>query len=266
MSDKPLIEVVDSIGMARDLLEDQGHLKPYSCWMGVSTNKRAYPDEDVIKFAKWGSEHSEKFYLLLADRLQLYNKVPFSRMGWSKLDSDEYVKAAQKRKAELENLVVKNKLGNIEIKLIEFEFIPLLRSSSESLSLMIDWSYQFFNQKTFDNPGLEHAIEQVTEEKAGKLLEQAKDKEISQDHALFAFSRYTHLEVFFSWLFAELEVAPIKIGPLWEKPYDTVTLDIVKGKYGAFSGKDKRFGAVYLGPKSEQLSPTFHKGLQSNLL
>ena len=240
------VEVVDSIGVATDLLRQQGTLYPYNAWMGISTSKRTYPDERVMKYIEWASKHSPRFTLAIADYIQAYNKVPFSHKGWDKLDDWEYFKPALERKAQLEKLVQEKGLSNVEVKLMLSEMMRGLERESWENEFKIDYCWQLFDSERQQDGSLNQDIERVTKEKAAHILERAEREGINPEHALFTLSCYTQEEIFVSAMLASLGVANIKVGPVWEKPYDEITLGLLTGRgYKPICG-EAEFGAVYL--------------------
>ena len=75
------LQIVDSLGTAKDLIDTPERLKEYSMWMDIGTNIKTYPNDMVADYADWISRHSNSGLIVIADDLQLYNKVPLSKKG-----------------------------------------------------------------------------------------------------------------------------------------------------------------------------------------
>src|SRR3989344_2438131 len=141
---EPRVEAAGSMGLAEKLLAEKGDLKPYNTWMGITTSKKTYPDDMVLDFARWGVENSNRFMLVIADAMQVFNKMaikgidPFRMNEHQRRDFErdvrDYKRAARKRQGELRTLFKEAGLENVRVRLWS-DLIKVLRGR--------DWRDEF---------------------------------------------------------------------------------------------------------------------------
>jgi hypothetical protein len=243
-----MLKVVKSSGFAKELLDFQGHLRPYSTWMGIGTNGKTYPDEMVCRYIEWGAEYSGDFTLVIADDLQIYNQIPFNgHQGLEEL-RERFRSVGRQRKAALEGWARKNKIKNVKIWRWQEAFEAL---KTEFPSVGFDSFEQYFiSGEKISDPGFHSRFIGIVETQVPgfckKLLMEGRDEKSGK----FTASLYARQEVFLTFILTLTKKASIKIGHTGEEIYDNFTSEIIGGLYGerlAIDGKDNFFGGVYLG-------------------
>lgn len=243
------------MGLAERLLQETGSLLPYNSYMLLSTSKKTYPDEVVLSFAQWASQHSNMLAIIVAEGQQVYNKMATREFNRSALteaqekklkeEIREYRKLAEKRAFEVGRLITGQGLTNAKVVLwndLLFTLPPLeLRDSTRKM----------FQTKGID-PIFDEKVAKLTRERAAELLVRSKgDPKTSE----YIAGLYTREEVFMMIALADLSYSKyklaIKIGPESERAYDEIAKDIMEYGFGtARMTYDKNelsnFGAVHL--------------------
>ena len=250
------VEIVGSIGLASKLLKEKSTLKPYNCWMGISTSKKTYPDEMVVEYAKWATEHSDHFMLVVADGMQIYNQIAQKRINishvteeqakWIQEEAKEYYKEAKKRKLDLETKFKKAGIQNFHIHLWSHVFELLERDEMDK------WIVQSFREMAY-YPGIDlefdEGIRKIVEERAGHLLSRIGKSKLSE----FILGLYAREEWALVMALGTLGIYKysIKIGPEGERGYDELVMDVFLKGFGSlktdpYENNANWFGAVYL--------------------
>ena len=237
-----MARVVSSLGCAHALLSRKGNVRPHATWMGITTSEKTYPDDMVMDFARWGSRHSACCHVVIADMMQIYNRIPFSKKGWDKwADHRSYKRAAQERKVLLEEQL--RGVPDVDVNLMYYGITQQLQQTPGG-QFMIDYAAQLLF--TQDKESLHEDVRTVTRERAGPMLKRAVEQGADPDFALNVMRHYALEEILLSWYYAERGFARIKIGPVGEHAYDEITMDLIDGAYGTFDGGRTTFGAVHL--------------------
>jgi len=241
------IELVEATGLAKELLESGETLKPYSSWMGIGVNEKAYPDEMVKDYIRWASKKSEKFLLVIADDIQTYNLVPFSKKGWEEIRNvEDFRELADERKKRIQEWLQKEGISNVDVK----RWQEIMDELGEKDSFFVDYVSQLFDHVRQHDPELNEAITEIAPRQIpGLFKKMIKEGKGGEDlkFGKFAVSLYGQAEVFLTWFLAVKGGYPIKIGHEGEKIYDKITSDILTGKYGEqLAESNAKFGSVYL--------------------
>lgn len=256
------VEVVGAIGLAKDLLDQKGDLRPYNSWMGISTSKKTYPDQMVLDFARWGTAHSKRFMIVVADGMQVFNKMaikgvnPFEMTGkqekWYKEEMRENRRAARKRIDELKALMSKEGLENVDLEFWS-GLIERLRNASLEDKFVVDQFTQLLYTPVLDAE-FDAQIKNIVRTRAGHILERSKtERETSE----FIAGLYPRGQLVLTMALSTLGVYRylIKVGPEAERIYDELALDIFTRGFGTLrgaGGENKTRipgGAVYLRQK-----------------
>lgn len=253
------VRVVGSLGMAEKLLHETGSLKPFNSWMALTPSKNTYPDALVTSFSKWASQNSQRFTLIIADGMQIFNKMAISdidprfltekqRSKYTREIAD-YKRSARKRRNELGELVTQKGLANVEI-ILWSELLCKLAEDDQGNKFIIDSFRDLFYNLGVDKR-FDHDITDLTREKAAHILARAHgDAKTSE----FAASFYAREQLVLTMTLATLAYYgyKIKIGPVTERSYDEIAMDILKSGFGTCRSKLEEhdeslpFGAVYL--------------------
>lgn len=177
---KPNIEVVGSIGLAKELFEKKGTLKSYNAWFGIITREKTYPDSKVMDFAKWGSKNCNNFLIIIAD--ETVNPHNIIAMGNRRVTydhmpelTDTFRELAEKRREMLDKLIHKERLTNVQVKLWGDVLYELSTANSKSW-YFIHMGGQLFDRERHVNEAFEQRLRSITREKIGKELERAKKR------------------------------------------------------------------------------------------
>jgi hypothetical protein len=256
--DNPPIRVVDSIGLARDLLTQKNTLKPHNSWMGITTSKKTYPDEMVLDFAKWSTKHSNRFMVVIADGMQVYNKMAMKGTTpneWSHKqikhfseDIKDYRKDAKERQQNLQSIFRKEGLKNVRIKLLS-RLLNTLRSGGWQDKLLVDYFKEMTFKRGVDN-NFDQQMDNIVKSKVSHIINMSPgDKKTSE----FIASLYCREEIVLIMSLSSLGIYKylIKVGPEGEREYDQAVLDIFRNGFGKLRDASKPnedfiFGAVYL--------------------
>jgi len=243
------LELIEATGLAKDLLEKNETFKPYSSWMGIGTNEKMYPDEMVKNYIRWSSKRSEKFLLVIADDIQIYNLIPFSNKGWDKMkEVGDFRKLAEERKKMMQIWLGAEGISNVDVR-GWMEIIDELRMKNPDFNC-VDYNNQLFDHTRQHNPDLDQAITKIAPKQIPRLfLKMQKEGKGGEElrFGKFVASLYGQNEIFLTWLLAKYGGYPIKVGHEGERVYDELTADILNGKYGTqLADPDIRVGSVYL--------------------
>lgn len=273
----PKVEVVGSLGITEELLATQGDVRPYKSWMGISTSHETYPDATVLEYARWASENTGGFTLVIPNWLQIYNwaaehidpgadnpdniGLSFLLHGGYSLDWEvfnkgkhirELERVAKKRVATFQELFTSNGING---EVIYWEEL-LRRVVEKSKRTDID-SWVFYNAEWQQLWRAVTAIDYMKDDVATvhlnhvpHLVDRFVKKGQPEDFVNSVLQQYTIEEIFLTTLLAETGWANIKIGPQWERSYDTITQKYLSGQYfGRPEPSKAPFGAVYLSQK-----------------
>lgn len=250
------VEVVGTLGEGESWQGDPNALKPFTSWMGVSTNFKSYPDAAILGYARWAVENTAGFTLVVSDWLNRYNWVA-ERGDWNAFDEGKHIdrleQAADRRIERFQQIFAERGINADVIawsqmirKIIEQGFDNDVQGA---MSWNLEW--QSLDHSAQHKPDFRTELEAVHQRLVPHLIERGVKK---GHHELFmnnALMGYTMEEVLLTSMMAETRFGTIKIGPKWERPYDEVTAKWVRGDY--FNSEREEhipFGAVYLRPKS----------------
>lgn len=242
------MEVINTLGIASDLIEKPETLRKIPMWMGIGTNEKTYPDTMVLDYAKWISEHSDSGLVVIADELQLYNKIPTSSKSWGKLEEVETVRQiGAERKKRLSELLQQSDVKNVAI--IQWrELIDALMAESGDNDFLINYDSQLFDSLRQD-PDFDRLLMNIAEKQAPSMFQRFAAHPLTKDHmehVRFATSLYTQEEIFLTYILSVLQKYPIKVGHAGEQVYDEITLQLLQGKFGPSLKKSTPFGAIHL--------------------
>lgn len=286
---EPAVEIAGSIGLAEQLLKERGTLKPYNSWFAISTREKVYPGSMVLKFARWGSQNSEDFLMVVSDGLlQAYNAIAVGnrRLTFDQIYEvmDEFVEPAEERKKKLQQLTKNEGLMNVKVKRWS-EVLEELFDTSTGQWYLVDFGLQLLDKERYTNEKFENKLRDIADQKIPNELRRARKRKgqlpeapimsfsnafetkliesiatedpqwantlkgarekAGRDFVDFAAASYVKEEIYLIWALAVTGRYPIKVGPQWERPYDQLTLDLIKsGKPVKVEGAN--FGAVYL--------------------
>lgn len=268
------VEVVGSLGVAEKLLKTQGDLQPYKSWMGISTSYETYPDATVLEFARWASENTAGFTLVVSNYVQTYNwaaehidpdednpdsiGLSFLLTGGGSLDWEVFNKGkhkkeqdrlARKRVATFQELFAANGING---KVVLWE--DLLRNILENSKETDTDGWIFYNEQWQQLWEAVTAISYMRDDVTGvhkhlvpHLIDRFTAKGQDEGFVNSVLQEYTVEEIFLTTLMAETRWANIKIGPEWERHYDAITHKYLLGQYfGRKEPSKAPFGAVYL--------------------
>ena len=239
------VTVVDSLGETRDPTE----LRSLRSWMGVSTNSGRYNDGLVLETAKWAAGHTAGFTLVVSDELNRYNWIA-ERGDWAAYDEGKHVRslknAARKRALEFRQLFDEHGIfagvvlwSRMHRKIVE-------ESCENDIKGMVIHAQEWRDlNDAMTRPEFSERLDAIHKTLAAKIMERTIEKGYDEDFVNLALSGYSIEEIFMTVLLARTGWANIKIGPEWEKYYDTLTADYLARVPGKDGGKTL-FGAVYL--------------------
>lgn len=251
----PSVRVVGVLGSTEKLLREKDSLKPYNSWMGITTSRKTYSDELVVDFARWGSQHSGTFMLVIADSMQVYNQMArdgadpdaltLEQRSKYRQEVADYKRAARKRMGELNQLVNENGLTNVKITLWS-KLLDQLASAGWEDRFIID----MYNS-VFHRPGLDKKFDEdmtrVTREKARHILVRSQNPETCE----FIASHYSREQMVLTMTLATLGIYgyAFKVGIEAERTYDEIAQRIFLDGFGSLKMDGKgswNYGTVYL--------------------
>jgi len=234
------IEVVGSLELAEKLLREQGDLKGNDTWMGIGVNKKTYPDEMVLDFARWASKSSDNFLLVVADFVQKYNLVA-STGNWDNLYEGKKARKmdreGEKRADEITSLVKGAKLENVQV-VGWVDLMKGIEKENEKNNLMVNYGFQQFDYRYQHDVKFREALQGVVKKQIPHVLKDLEARGRNPQMTLDASAMYAMEEIFASWLLVETKKYPIKIGHEGEKLYDEITASLFED--------ETKFGSVYL--------------------
>lgn len=254
----PPVRVIDSIGLAEKLLGEKGNLEPYNSYMLLSTSKKTYPDELVLAFSSWASQHSPKFMLVIADGMQIYNKLAVKGLNPQALTDEqyhkfndemaEYARAARKRKRELNEFITRIGFTNVNAVLYS-ELLENIANLDPWVKHFIVSTREMHYEQDLD-PVFDKKIKEATQKSAAHILAKSQgNPEIGE----FVASLYTREQEVLAITLATINYQRyrIKIGPESERVYDEIAKDILEHGFGTLrmtydTNELSTFGVVYL--------------------
>jgi hypothetical protein len=239
MTNNSFLKVLESSGLAERAVEE-GTLGIKNAWMGIGTNENTYPDEFVMNYLRWASQNVNHFLLVIADDIQAYNRVPFSKDKWDELSKTrKWRELGQKRKSSLQEKLMQEGIGNVEIKTWHEIYADLEKQ--------FNWEVEYAGQlvdHVCQHTDIGQRLEEIVRKKIPGFMGRLEKEKIPEEFGIFSASGYGFEEITLTCLLATNDLYPIKVGHIGEKDYDEITAEIIS-KQG-YDSKTK-FGAIYLG-------------------
>jgi hypothetical protein len=242
------LTLIEAHGLAKETLEKGNTLKPYNSWMGIGINEKTYPEKMIRSYIRWGSEHSKKFLVVIADDPQIINKtVVFSETAedaWSKIGPP--TKAREKAahiKTNLTQWLQDRRISNVEIKNWQE---ALGAEAAQEISVLQGPLTLMFNSKK----GIVPELLKILPQQAPRLFERIQGKSPNENdfwNRSFLASFYALAEIDMIFALAQ-QGYPIKIGPVGERAYDEFAERMRRGEFrtSGLKRSKKPIGSVLL--------------------